>query len=84
MEIKDDSLIFQNFVRTIPYMKPRMGRPPKSGDGAMTDRLEIRVSSDEKRSYEEAAQAAEMDRSDWIRSALNEAAKRVLRSNRRD
>lgn len=68
------------FVRTFLGMKPRMGRPPKSGDGAMAERLEIRVSADEKRSYEEAAQAVEMDRSDWIRFVLNAAVQQVLRS----
>jgi len=65
-------------------MKARMGRPPKSGDTAMTGRLEIRVSADEKQTYEEAAQAAGMDRSDWIRLALNAAAKRILRGKSQD
>ncbi len=60
-------------------MKTRMGRPPKSGDKTMTGRLEIRVSADEKQIYEQAAQAAGMDRSEWIRLALNAAAKRILR-----
>ncbi|HEY7329369.1 MAG TPA: DUF1778 domain-containing protein [Gemmataceae bacterium] len=60
-----------------------MGRPPKSGDRAMADRLEIRVSADEKQSYEQAAQAAGLDRSEWIRLALNEAAKRLLRRKSR-
>jgi uncharacterized protein (DUF1778 family) len=63
-------------------MKTRMGRPPKSGDKAMADRLEIRVSADEKQTYERAAQAAGLDRSEWIRLALNAAAKRILHRRR--
>ncbi|HTU88576.1 MAG TPA: DUF1778 domain-containing protein [Gemmataceae bacterium] len=61
-----------------------MGRPPKSGDKAMADRLEIRVSADEKQTYEQAAQAAGMDRSEWMRLALNDAAKRILQRKRRN
>lgn len=61
-----------------------MGRPPKSGDKAMAGRLEIRVSADEKQTYEQAAQAVGMDRSEWIRLALNDAAKRILQRKRRD
>lgn len=45
-------------------MITRMGRPPKSGDKAMADRLEIRVSAAEKQTYEQAAQAAGLDRSE--------------------
>lgn len=59
-----------------------MGRPPKSGDKAMADRLEIRVSADEKLAYEQAALASGMERSEWIRLALNAAANRLLRSKR--
>jgi uncharacterized protein (DUF1778 family) len=72
-------LLFLVFVRTFLGMKTRMGRPPKNGGKAMAGRLEIRVSEAEKLAYEEAAQATGVDRSDWIRSTLNEAARRVLR-----
>jgi uncharacterized protein (DUF1778 family) len=61
-------------------MKPRMGRPPKSGDKPMGERLEIRVDPAEKAVYERAAKAAGMERSDWIRHTLNTAAKRALRA----
>jgi hypothetical protein len=57
----------------------RMGRPPKSGDAPMGERLEIRLETGEKAAYDAAAQAKGVDRSDWIRSTLNDAAKRILR-----
>ena len=60
-------------------METRIGRPPKTGDKAMEGRLEIRVSPAEKDAYHQAADAAGMDRSDWIRATLNTAAKRILR-----
>jgi uncharacterized protein (DUF1778 family) len=76
-------LIFLIYVRTLLSMNTRMGRPPKSGAESMTARLEIRISDGEKQTYEEAAQTAGMDRSDWIRLTLNAAAKRALRGKRR-
>jgi uncharacterized protein (DUF1778 family) len=63
-------------------MEKRMGRPPKSGNTPMTDRLEIRLAPGEKDAYGRAAQSAGMDRSDWIRAALNAAVKRALRGKR--
>jgi len=59
-------------------MKKRMGRPPKSGSISMTGRLEIRLAPGEKESYEQAAKADGMDRSEWMRFVLNEAVKRRL------
>jgi hypothetical protein len=78
VRVKIFLLIFPNFVRTFVGMETRMGRPPKSGDKALTDRLEIRVEPDEKVAYDKAAKALKMDRSDWIRHTLNMAAKRAL------
>ena len=75
-------LAFFHFCPYISDMKTRMGRPPRSGNKAMAGRLEIRVSAAEKRTYEEAARAAGMERSDWIRDTLNAAAKRALREKR--
>jgi predicted HicB family RNase H-like nuclease len=75
-------LIFQNFVRTLLGMESRMGRPPKGGDKAMAGRLEIRVDPAEKLAYDQAAEAAGMERSDWIRATLNAAAKRAVRGKR--
>jgi len=68
-------LIFLDFVRTLPGM----GRPPKHGDKAMAARLEIRVDPAEKAAYVAAAEAAGMECAEWIRTALNAAAKRKLR-----
>ncbi len=59
-------------------MKTRMGRPPKSGDKPMGERLEIRLEAGEKATYDRAARIAGQDRSDWIRATLNAAAKRAL------
>ena len=61
-----------------------MGRPPKSGDKPMTGRLEIRLEEGEKEAYEQAARAAGMERSEWMRSVLNDAAKRRLQRKRAD
>jgi uncharacterized protein (DUF1778 family) len=59
--------------------KPRMGRPPKRADKLLSERLEIRVDAAEKAAYDRAAEAAGVERSDWIRDTLNAAAKRTLR-----
>ena len=61
----------------------RMGRPPKSGDKPMGERLEIRLETGEKDAYDAAALAKDMDRSDWIRATLNAAANRALPRKRR-
>ncbi len=42
-------------------------------------RIEIRVDRSEEESYDAAAKAAKMDRSEWMRDRLNAAAKRELR-----
>src|SRR5689334_11819194 len=68
-------LLFSDFVRTLPDM----GRPPKHGDRAMAARLEIRVDPAEKAAYADAARAAGLEVSDWIRATLNAAAKKTLR-----
>jgi uncharacterized protein (DUF1778 family) len=60
----------------------RIGRPPKSGDKTMTDRLEVRLEPGEKATYDKAADLAGMERSDWIRFILNGAAAKVLRGKR--
>jgi hypothetical protein len=81
-KVKDFLLLFLAFVRTVLGMEARMGRPPKSGDKPMGERLEIRIEAHEKATYDKAAEASGMDRSDWIRHTLNAAAKRALRANR--
>ena len=59
----------------------RMGRPPK-GDEPLSERLELRITESERRAYEQAAQDAGLERSDWIRAILNKAAKHVLKRPR--
>jgi hypothetical protein len=59
-----------------------MGRPPKSGNKRMGERLEIRLLPGEKVAYDTASDAAGMERSDWIRHILNEAANKALRGKR--
>jgi hypothetical protein len=71
-----------DFPENCPYiygMKTNpVGRPPKSGDKPMGERLEIRLEAGEKELFDRAASAAKMDRSEWIRATLNAAAKRLL------
>jgi uncharacterized protein (DUF1778 family) len=50
----------------------------------MGERLEIRVTSDEKSAFNAAAESAGEPLSDWMRHTLNAAAKRALRSKRPD
>jgi uncharacterized protein (DUF1778 family) len=61
---------------------PRMGRPPKSGNKPMGKRLEIRVDAKEKAAYDRAAELAGMERSDWIRTILNDAAEKALKNRK--
>lgn len=58
----------------------RMGRPPKSGDVNLSERLELRITSDERAAYDAAADAAGVGRSEWIREILNLAAKKALKN----
>ena len=53
-----------------------MGRPPKSGAETLSERLELRITAAEKSAYDVAADAMNMERSDWIRAVLKKAAKR--------
>lgn len=62
---------------------PRMGRPPKSGEETLSERLELRVTSGEKAAYDQAAEATGMERSDWIRLILKRAAKKASREQNR-
>lgn len=49
----------------------------------MTARLEVRIEPDERDAYDRAAEAAGMERSDWIRATLNAEAKRALKPARK-
>ena len=72
-------LVISKLCPYISVMKPRMGRPPKSGKKPMGERLEIRVDAAEKSAYEKAAQSAGLERAEWVRHTLNSAAKKALR-----
>ena len=60
-------------------MAKRMGRPPKSPDESLTERLYVRLSQEEKQTLESAAEKAEEKLSAWIRGRLLSTAKRELR-----
>jgi hypothetical protein len=72
-------LAFHCFCPYTDEMKKQQkaGRPLKSVM-PLTDRLEIRLEPGEKAVYDRAADAAGMERSDWIRAVLNDAAKKAL------
>lgn len=57
-------------------MGKHMGRPPKSPEESLTERLYVRLSKDEKQLLEDAARKKEMKLSAWIRQRLLAAAKR--------
>ncbi len=59
--------------------KTRMGRPPKSGDENLSERIMLRLTASELDAYSHAADDAGLDRSEWIRAILNKAAKRHLK-----
>ena len=56
-------------------MNKKMGRPPKSGNETLSDRVFLRVTASEKATYDQAAESAGVELSDWIRAILNRAAK---------
>ena len=60
--------------------KTRMGRPPKSGDENLSERIIIRLTPSERAAYDQAAESAGLDRSEWMRAILNRAAKKGLPS----
>ena len=63
-------------------MKTKRGRPPKSGEDNLSERLELRITAGEKDAYEEASRSLGVERSDWIRAILNKAAKQALKKSR--
>lgn len=64
-------------------MKARMGRPPKSGDETLSERLELRVTPTEKAAYDTASEVSGMERSDWIRLVLQKASANSLKKGKR-
>lgn len=61
-------------------MENKMGRPPKDGV-AKGERVELRADSDEVALWDQAAERADLSRSDWVRARLNAAAKRETRKS---
>jgi len=60
-------------------MKRPRGRPPKDPAEALSERIDIRITSAEKTDFEEAAETAEQSLSVWMRERLRIAARRELR-----
>jgi hypothetical protein len=60
-------------------MGKRMGRPPKSGNETLSERMIVRVTPSERLAYGQAAESASLDLSEWIRANLNKAAGRTLK-----
>jgi predicted HicB family RNase H-like nuclease len=57
-------------------MEKRMGRPPLAPGEAKDQVYQLRLTADERASYEAAAKRAGKTLSEWIREKLNRAAKR--------
>jgi predicted HicB family RNase H-like nuclease len=53
------------------------GRPTKAPDKVLGQRLELRLTTAERKAYELAAKKAGLSVSEWIRDALNKAAVRI-------
>jgi hypothetical protein len=51
--------------------KPRMGRPPRTGDAAAGEIITVRVTADERAAWERAAQDDEQSLAGWIRDRCN-------------
>jgi len=59
--------------------KPRMGRPPLPPKDVRSDLIRLRVTRAEKATMVAAAERAEIDVSEWLRSlGIREAAKRSV------
>ena len=80
MPVKRFPLLFQNFCCTIfPMEKRGRGRPPKSPEDRLADRLDVRADPADKSQFERAAEQAGMKLSDWIRDRLKTAASKELK-----
>lgn len=62
---------------TVSAMPKKTGRPPKDETGTKGERMELRVSEDEKSAMRKAAVNAGVSLSDWARAVLLKAAKRL-------
>lgn len=59
-------------------MKRKRGRPPKSPEGRLVERIEVRADAADKLQLEKAAEVAGLKLSDWIRDRLKRAAQSEL------
>lgn len=59
----------------------KMGRPKKAKADRKSELIQIRVSADERKEIDAAAIAGGVSRSDWIRSLLLSATKRITISH---
>jgi uncharacterized protein (DUF1778 family) len=65
------------FVGTMVHMK-KMGRPKKQVDALKADYIEVRCEEAEKAAFRQAAEAAGLPLSGWIRERLRRAARKEL------
>jgi uncharacterized protein (DUF1778 family) len=56
--------------------KKQRGRPPKAEAERKTNRLMLKMTTEQRERYEQAAEAKGQALSDWIRSVCDRAAKR--------
>ncbi len=61
-----------------------MGRPPKSGNETLSERVIIRLTPSELTAYDQVAESAGLDRSEWIRAVLNKSVKSFTKHKRPD
>ena len=57
-------------------METKRGRPPKAPGDVFAERVELRMTADERKAYERAAENAGLSLSAWIRECLGKAAKK--------
>lgn len=56
----------------------KTGRPKKNSDAVKTEYIELRVDESEKQTFRDAADAAGMPMSGWIRDRLRKASRKEL------
>jgi uncharacterized protein (DUF1778 family) len=56
------------------------GRPPKAPNRVLGQRLELRLTTAERKAYEQAAKKAGLSVSEWVRECLSAAAGRNLKA----
>lgn len=59
-------------------MKNKRGRPPKAPDRLRNDKLLVRLETDEKEAFQDAADLAGVSLSSWVRERLRRMAIREL------